>query len=55
MLITFTPEKIGKLRAAHDKATANDKKTFWLDCDEYVTAYAGHLLTYLDIKAKEGK
>jgi hypothetical protein len=44
----FTPEKKARLRCRYDEAREKKEKAFMFEENEYLTAYAGYLLEYLD-------
>lgn len=53
--VGFTPEKRDQLRVAYNKAVADDKETFWFECNEYVTEYTKYVLEGLDTRFERMK
>jgi hypothetical protein len=47
-IVNFTPELRDRLRRAYDRACEANAEQFTFDGHDYLTAYAKHLLDYLD-------
>ena len=46
--VTFTTESVARLRERHTAALEHGEDQFTFEGNDYVTAYAGYLLQYLE-------
>ena len=53
-VITWTPEKLARLRAAFATATAEGRETFRIDGNVLVVGYAKYLIQHLDNQFAKG-
>lgn len=52
MTITWTPEKLKKLKDLYNKSVKDNKESFLFEGKEIVTGYARYLIMYLDDQFK---
>jgi hypothetical protein len=50
--INWTRPQLARLKAAYANAQKHGAESFYLDNDEFVTAYAKYLIEYLDLQYK---
>ena len=51
-MVPFTRDSLRRLRKAHKQAKESKNTSFYFDGNEYLTAYAGYVIEYLEIEFK---
>jgi len=46
--VSFSKEKLNKFKGVYKTAVSGEMGSFWFDGNEYLTAYAKHMIEYLD-------